>query len=100
MHAPVPSDLTLAGKPAPAAPGYTAGKATIELRGVSKGFGHDDEREEVVHDLTLTINPGELTALVAAADELLLPVATCAGCGELAERAAATVTRMIDTDQR
>jgi NitT/TauT family transport system ATP-binding protein len=64
MHAPVHSDIASPGKPAPAAPNYAAGKATIELRGVSKGFGHDDEREEVVHDLTLTINPGELTALV------------------------------------
>jgi len=63
MHAPV-SGLALSGKPSPAVQDYAAGKATIELRGVSKGFGHDDEREEVVHDLTLTINPGELTALV------------------------------------
>jgi NitT/TauT family transport system ATP-binding protein len=45
-------------------PSYAEGKATVELRGVSKGFGQDDEREEVVHDLTLTINPGELTAVV------------------------------------
>jgi len=43
---------------------YAAGKATVELRGVSKGFGLEGEREEVVHDLSLTITPGELTALV------------------------------------
>jgi NitT/TauT family transport system ATP-binding protein len=43
---------------------YTAGKATVELRGVRKGFGHDGEREEVVEDLSLTIKPGQLTALV------------------------------------
>jgi sulfonate transport system ATP-binding protein len=47
-----------------AAKDYAAGKATVELRGVTKGFGHEDDYEEVVHDLTLTIKPGELTALV------------------------------------
>ena len=53
-------------KPAAAAgaPDYAAGKATIELRGVRKGFGHGGEREEVVEDLSLTITPGQLTALV------------------------------------
>lgn len=39
-------------------------KASAEIAGVSKGFGLDLEREEVVADLTLTIKPGELTALV------------------------------------
>src|SRR5690554_2217577 len=53
---------------APPAPGvppaYAAGKAVVELRNVSKGFGDELEREEVVEDLTLTITPGALTALV------------------------------------
>jgi len=55
-----------ASAPSPAATekNYAAGRATVELRGVTKGFGHDDEYDEVVHDLTLTIKPGELTAIV------------------------------------
>jgi NitT/TauT family transport system ATP-binding protein len=53
-----------AAAPDPGAKAYAAGKATVELRGVTKGFGHDAEYDEVVHDLTLTIMPGQLTAVV------------------------------------
>ena len=63
-------------KPADAdAADHAAGKATVELRGVRKGFGHDDEREEVVEDLSLTITPGQLTALVGPS-----------GCGKSTHR--------------
>src|SRR5688572_27431215 len=58
------SPNTTTAAPGAGAKAYAAGKATVELRGVTKGFGHEDEYEEVVHDLTLTIKPGELTALV------------------------------------
>jgi NitT/TauT family transport system ATP-binding protein len=57
--------LNNAHKPASGdTPNYAAGKATVELRGVHKGFGHDEEREEIVEDLSLTITAGQLTALV------------------------------------
>ena len=39
-------------------------KATVELKDVSKGFGEDWQREEVVSNFSLMIKPGELTAVV------------------------------------
>ena len=62
MQQPVESRPTRAG-------GAVAGdegipKATVELKNVNKGFGEDWQREEVVADFSLVINPGELTAVV------------------------------------
>ena len=39
-------------------------QSRIELRNVSKGYGDAWEREEVINNLSLDINPGELTAIV------------------------------------
>ena len=39
-------------------------QSKIELRNVSKGYGDAWEREEVIENLSLDINPGELTAVV------------------------------------
>jgi NitT/TauT family transport system ATP-binding protein len=39
-------------------------KARVEFTHVYKGFGEDHEREECVHDFTLTVEQGQLTALV------------------------------------
>ncbi|MCG8561745.1 MAG: ABC transporter ATP-binding protein [Hyphomicrobiales bacterium] len=39
-------------------------QSKVELRNVSKGYGDAWEREEVISNLTLDINPGELTAIV------------------------------------
>ncbi len=44
--------------------GGTDHKATVELKNVSKGFGEEWEHEDVIVDLSLTINPGELTVVV------------------------------------
>ena len=41
-----------------------ANKATVELRGVCKGYGDEWERQEVVTNVSLTLRPGELTAVV------------------------------------
>jgi NitT/TauT family transport system ATP-binding protein len=41
-----------------------ANKATVELRNVSKGYGDEWERQEVVADISLTLAPGNLTAVV------------------------------------
>jgi NitT/TauT family transport system ATP-binding protein len=38
--------------------------ASLELRNVCRGFGDEWNREEVISDFSLTINPGELTVLV------------------------------------
>ena len=38
--------------------------ASIELKNVCRGFGDEWNREEVISDFTLSINPGELTVLV------------------------------------
>lgn len=48
--------------PEPAA--QTAGKSRVNLNHVSKGFGEEWDREEVVKDLTFEIMPGLLTAIV------------------------------------
>lgn len=42
----------------------TAGKSRVNLNHVSKGFGEEWDREEVVKDLTFEIMPGLLTAIV------------------------------------
>ena len=41
-----------------------AEKATIELKSVSRGYGEKWDREEVISNFDLTVNPGELTVLV------------------------------------
>jgi len=46
------------------ASGYTDEKATVEIKNVYKGYGDEWAREEVVHDFSLTINPGEMTVVV------------------------------------
>ena len=38
--------------------------ASLELKSVCRGFGDEWNREEVISDFTLSINPGELTVLV------------------------------------
>jgi NitT/TauT family transport system ATP-binding protein len=40
------------------------GGASVEFKNVRKGFGEAYEREEVVHDFSLTLEPRQLTALV------------------------------------
>ena len=42
----------------------TAEKATVELKSVSRGYGEEWDREEVISDFDLTVHPGELTVLV------------------------------------
>jgi len=42
----------------------TAGRSRVNLNHVSKGFGEEWDREEVVKDLTFEIMPGLLTAIV------------------------------------
>jgi len=41
-----------------------AGQSRIELRHVSKGFGENWEREQIIEDLSFEITPGDLTALL------------------------------------
>jgi NitT/TauT family transport system ATP-binding protein len=41
-----------------------AEKATVELKSVSRGYGELWDREEVISNFDLTVNPGELTVLV------------------------------------
>lgn len=43
---------------------HAAGKSRVELRNVSRGFGEDWAREEVVRNLTFEIKPGDLTCIV------------------------------------
>ena len=38
--------------------------ATLELKGVSKGYGHGAERTQVLSDVNLSIDKGEFVALV------------------------------------
>ncbi len=54
------------------------GQSKVEIRGVSKGYGDEWQREEVIDDLSLEITPGELTAVVGPS-----------GCGK------STLTRLI-----
>ncbi len=42
----------------------TENSASLELRNVCRGFGDEWNREEVISDFNLSINPGELTVLV------------------------------------
>jgi NitT/TauT family transport system ATP-binding protein len=42
----------------------TGDSATLELKGVNKGFGEAWEREEILKDFSLTLNPGQLTVVV------------------------------------
>ncbi len=44
--------------------GHAVEKTTIEIRHVYKGYGDEWARQEVVHDFSLTINPGEMTVVV------------------------------------
>lgn len=44
--------------------GSAKGKATLELKNVNRTFGTEWEREEIIKDFTLTVNPGELTVIV------------------------------------
>jgi NitT/TauT family transport system ATP-binding protein len=55
---------TQTGAAAPRTADYTAGKSKVNLNHVSKSFGEEWEREEVVKDLTFEITPGQLTAIV------------------------------------
>ena len=41
-----------------------AGKSRVELKNVSRGFGEEWAREEVVQNLTFEIKPGDLTCIV------------------------------------
>lgn len=40
------------------------GQATLEMTNVKRGFGDAWEREEILDDFTLTVNPSELTVVV------------------------------------
>ena len=50
------------GQTAPA--DHAAGKSKVELRNVSRGFGEEWDREEVVRNLSFEIKPGDLTCIV------------------------------------
>lgn len=53
--------------PPPAVPNSTAGAAVegkVALKGVSKSYGEEWDRQGVIKDLTLEITPGELTVVV------------------------------------
>ena len=39
-------------------------QATLELKDVSRVFGDEWEREEIIKDFSLTVRPGELTVIV------------------------------------
>jgi len=43
---------------------HAAGKSRIELKNVSRGFGEEWDREEVVKNLSFEIKPGDLTCIV------------------------------------
>lgn len=43
---------------------HRLGKATVELKNVNKGYGDAWERQEVVSDFSLVINPAEMTVVV------------------------------------
>lgn len=46
------------------APATAAGKARVELKGVSKAYGEAWERQDVIRDFSLEIEPGALTVVV------------------------------------
>jgi NitT/TauT family transport system ATP-binding protein len=41
-----------------------AGQSGMELRGVSKGYGEEWDFDQVLHDLTLTVEAGKLTTVI------------------------------------
>lgn len=43
---------------------HAAGKSRVALENISKSFGEEWEREEIIQDLSLDITPGDLTAIV------------------------------------
>ncbi|MFL1875048.1 ABC transporter ATP-binding protein [Hansschlegelia beijingensis] len=45
-------------------PANAAGKSRVELKNVSRGFGEEWDREEVIKNLTFEIKPGDLTCIV------------------------------------
>ncbi|MFJ5486259.1 ABC transporter ATP-binding protein [Hansschlegelia beijingensis] len=45
-------------------PATAAGKSRVELKNVSRGFGEEWDREEVIKNLTFEIKPGDLTCIV------------------------------------
>src|SRR6476620_6461400 len=47
-----------------AAEGSELGKARVELKGVSKSYGEEWERQEIIKNLSLDIMPGALTVVV------------------------------------
>ena len=59
------ADISSAGK-------STENSASLELKNVCRGFGDEWNREEVISNFSLSINPGELTVLVGPS-----------GCGKL-----------------
>jgi NitT/TauT family transport system ATP-binding protein len=43
---------------------YAAGKSRVELRNVTKAYGEEWERQTVIEDLSVAIEPGQLTVIV------------------------------------
>lgn len=43
---------------------YAAGKSRVEIRNVTKAYGEEWERQTVIEDLSVTIEPGQLTVIV------------------------------------
>ena len=41
-----------------------AGQSKVELRNISKAYGEEWEVEQIIHDLSLVVPPGELTVIV------------------------------------
>ena len=56
--------VTPAANEAPGTPATAVGKATVELKKVSKSYGDEWERQEVIRDITMVLKAGELTAVV------------------------------------
>lgn len=46
------------------ASGGETGKGALELKNISRAFGDEWEREEIIKDFGLTVQPGELTVIV------------------------------------
>ena len=73
------ADISSAGK-------STENSASLELKNVCRGFGDEWNREEVISNFSLSINPGELTVLVGPS-----------GCGKSALVNMLAVFDMPDT---
>ncbi|MEW5964104.1 MAG: ABC transporter ATP-binding protein [Pseudomonadota bacterium] len=43
---------------------FAAGKSRVEIRNVTKAYGEEWERQTVIEDLSVTIEPGQLTVIV------------------------------------